>query len=238
VNDGAIPLPVIAAHPETAAARTVGAVQEETRSSPVLPGVAGAGVLFDLDYATRISPDQGAGATLQVWLGKAAPDDAVQRLEAAGLQMLSDETIASWVAHDESLGSGLATRLQVAASALVVVVVLLGLLVVAATDRRRRAGEFAALRTQGVSSAAAARAARWGNVAMILVAAPIGAATAALMWTVHRPVAAGEQPLPQPDLAIPLAAILLATLILLVGAMLAGRSLIRASVEKAAEVPR
>jgi hypothetical protein len=124
------------------------------------------------------------------------------------------------------------------ASALVVVVVLLGLLVVAATDRRLRAGEFAALRTQGVSSAAAARAAGWGNVAMILVAAPIGAATAALMWTLHRPVAVGKQPLPQPDLAFPLAAIILATAILLAAALLAGRSLIRASSEKAAEVPR
>jgi len=237
VNDGAIPLPVIAAHPGTSTNRSLGAMQEETRSSPVLPGIARNGVLFDLDYATRMDVYQGAGTALQVWLGKAAPADAVQQLEAAGLQVLSDETIASWISHEESLGSGLATRLQFVASALVVVVVLLGLLVVAATDRRLRAGEFAALRAQGVSSAVAARAAGWGNVAMILVAAPIGAATAVLMWTLHRPVAT-DQPLPQPDLTIPLAAIILATLILLVGALLAGRSLVRASVEKVAEVPR
>jgi hypothetical protein len=244
VNDAPIPLPVIAAHPdpvsddETAIDGPIQTAQEETRSSPVLPGVARSGVLFDLDYATRINLDRDTGAALQVWLGKAAPEDAVRRLEAAGLQVLSDETIASWVAHAESLGSGLATRLQFVASALVVVVVLLGLLVVAATDRRLRAGEFAALRAQGLSPAAAARAARWGNVAMILVAAPIGTATAALMWTLHGPVAAGKQPLPQPDLAIPLAMIILATAILLVAALLAGRSLIRASVEKATEVPR
>lgn len=231
VNDGPIPLPVIGVD------GTISPAQEEARSSPVLPGIAQSGVVFDLDYATRIHPEQDAG-TLQVWLGKATPEDAVQRLEAAGLQVLSDETIASWVAHDESLGSGLATRLQFVASALVVVVVLLGLLVVAATDRRLRAGEFAALRTQGVSSVAAARAARWGNLAMILVAAPIGAATAALMWALHRSAAVGKQPLPQPDLAIPLAAIILATVIMLVAALLAGRSLIRASDEKVAEVPR
>jgi putative ABC transport system permease protein len=242
VNDAPIPLPVIAAHPRPAGNGSAtdpsnSSVQEEARSSPVLPGIARKGVLFDLDYASRITLGQDSGATLQVWLGKAAPDDAVQRLDAAGLQVLSDETLASWVAHEESLGSGLATRLQFVASALVVVVVLLGLLVVAATDRRLRAGEFAALRAQGVSSAAAARAAAWGNVAMILVAAPIGAATAALMWTLRRPVA-GDQPLPQPDLTIPLAAIILATLILLVGALLAARSLIGASVEKVAEVPR
>lgn len=242
VNDGPIPLPVIAARPapddETDATVDAPAPseQEEIRTSPVLPGLARSGFLFDLDYATRIDPD--GAATLQVWLGKAAPDDAVERLTSAGLQVLSDDTIASWVAHDESLGSGLAARLQFAASALVVLVVLLGLLVVAATDRRVRASEFAALRTQGVPLAAATRAARWGNVAMILVAAPIGALTAALMWTLQRQVMVGTQPAPQPNLAIPGAAIILATAVLLVAALLAGRSLIRASVEKAAEVPR
>lgn len=242
VNDGPIPLPVIAARPapvdegDTTADASPSSEQEEVRASPVLPGMARSGFLFDLDYATRIDPD--SAAALQVWLGKAAPEDAVERLTAAGLQVLSDDTIASWVAHDEALGSGLAARLQLAASALVVLVVLLGLLVVAATDRRIRAGEFAALRTQGVPLAAATRAARWGNVAMILVAAPIGAVTAALMWTLQRQVAVGTQPAPQPDLVIAGAAIILATVILLVAALLAGRSLIRASVEKAAEVPR
>lgn len=238
VNDGPIPLPVIAAHPVPEGEASTATVQEETRTSPVLPGLARTGVLFDLDYATRINLDRDAAADLQVWLGKTAPEDAVERLGSAGLQVLADDTIASWVAHDESLGSGLAARLQFAASALAVLVVLLGLLVAAATDRRVRAGEFAALRTQGVPSAAATRAARWGNVAMILVAAPIGAATAALMWTLHHPVAVGSQPAPEPDLAVPGAAIILATAVLLLAALLAGRSLMRASVEKSAEVPR
>jgi hypothetical protein len=73
---------------------------------------------------------------------------------------------------------------------------------------------------------------------MILVAAPIGAATAALMWTLQRQVAVGTQPAPQPNLVIPGAAIIIAAAVLLVAALLAGRSLIRASIEKAAEVPR
>lgn len=242
VSDGPIPLPVIGAQPthpgedESSSEVATTKDQEVVRTSPVLPGLSRRGVLFDLDFATRI--DRDAAATLQVWLGRAAPADAVELLSSAGLQVLTDDTIASRIAHDESLGSGLAARLQFAASALIVLVVLLGLLVVAATDRRVRAGEFAALRTQGVPLAAATRAARWGNVAMILVAAPIGAATAALMWTLQRQVAVGTQPAPEPNLAIPAAAIIIAAAVLLVAALLAGRSLIRASVQKAVEVPR
>ncbi|MDI1459495.1 hypothetical protein QEZ54_00795 [Catellatospora sp. KI3] len=257
VADGPVPLPVVAAGPRRLAhtrelskitpLQALSRPADVRQVSAVLPGAAADGVLFDLELADRLADTRDNMVTLQVWLNDRAPADAVDRLRAAGLVPVGDETVAARLARYQEQGAGLALRLHLAAAVLSVLLVGLAMLVLAATDRRGRAAELAALRVQGLPGAAAARAARLGNLAMIAIAAPVGALTAWASWTLSAPAravltsAADALPIPDPDLRVVVPAVVAATLVLLLAALLAGRSLNRATVrgdENAAGVRR
>ncbi|GAA1411530.1 hypothetical protein [Catellatospora coxensis] len=244
VSDAPLPLPVVAAGPpwlaHTGELAEIEPLQALPRPvdlrwvSPVLPGAGTEGALFDLQAADRLSGSRDNAIQLQVWLNAAAPADAVDRLRAAGLVPVRDEVVAQRVDRYREQGAGLALRLHLAAAVLSVLLVALAVLVLAATDRRNRSAELAALRTQGLPAGAAARAGRLGNLAMIGIAAPVGALTAAVAWAVSGPArqmltASGGLAPPGPGLAPVAAAIAAATAVLLVAALTAGRSLVRAT---------
>ncbi len=243
LNDGPLPLPLVVAGPRSLAdTRELSAPDalpsmpgpvDALRISPVLPGVASSGVLFDLEYADRIDADLDDAVSAEVWLGAEAPTDAVERIRAEGLQVLRDEEVIARVAHAEEQGAGLAARLEVGAAVLSVLLVVVGLFVLSATDRRSRATELAALMSQGLPAATAARAARLGNLAMIAVAAPIGVLAAAVTWALPGragvPMRSNALPLPDPNMGVAGATIILVIAVLLAAVLLAGRSLIDAA---------
>ncbi|GHJ49828.1 hypothetical protein Cs7R123_71700 [Catellatospora sp. TT07R-123] len=245
VADGPVPLPVVAAGPRRLAhtrelskitpLQALARPADVRHVSPVLPGAAADGVMFDLELADRLADTRDNTVTLQVWLNDQAPADAVDRLRKAGLVPVGDETVAARVVRYQEQGAGLALRLHLAAAVLSVLLVALAMLVLAATDRRGRAAELSALRVQGLPGGAAARAARLGNLAMIAVAAPVGALTAVASWTLSAPAravltsAAESLPIPDPDLRVVAPAVVAAAALLLLAALLAGRSLNRAT---------
>lgn len=242
--DAPVPLPVVVAGPErlthTHELRDIEPLQalprpiDLRRVSPVLPGAGAEGVLFDLRTADRLSSSRDNTIELQVWLAADAPADAVDRLRAAGLVPVRDETVEQRADRYREQGAGLALRLHLAAALLSVLLVALAVLVLAATDRRNRSDELAALRTQGLPAGAAARAGRLGNLAMIVIAVPVGALAAAVAWAVSGPArqmltSAGGLAPPGPDLAVVAVAVTAAAAVLVVAALLAGRSLVRAT---------
>ncbi|GAA1628455.1 hypothetical protein [Catellatospora bangladeshensis] len=242
VNDAPMPLPVVAAGPpalahtrDLRAAKVLASVDmpvDARRVMPALPGVPGEGLLFDLPTADRLGDSRDNSAQLQVWLSATAPADAVDRLRASGLVPVGDETVASLAARYREQGAGLALRLHLAAAVLSVLLVALATMVLAATDRRNRAAELAALRLQGMPARVAARSARIGNLAMILIAVPVGALTALAAWALSGPArtmltSSGDLAPPGPDQLVVLPAVLAAAAVLVAAALLAGRSLVR-----------
>ncbi|MEV4416492.1 FtsX-like permease family protein [Catellatospora sp. NPDC049609] len=248
VADAPVPLPVVAAGARrlahTRELRGVEALQgmdrpvDLRRVYPALPGMAREGVVFDLEAADRLSDSRDNGVRLEVWLGGAAPADAVDRLRANGLVPVGDQTAGTLADRYREQGAGLALRLHLAAALLSVLLVALATMVLAATDRRNRAAELVALRLQGMPASVAARSARIGNLAMILIAAPVGALTALAAWALSEPArtmltSAGDLPPPGPDPLVVVPAVLAATGVLVAAALLAGRSLVRVTGEGA-----
>ncbi|UWP84005.1 hypothetical protein Dfulv_07050 [Dactylosporangium fulvum] len=121
------------------------------------------GVLFDLDYATRMaersaSLTDNGGLRYEVWAGTGAPADLDQRLAAAGVQVLASETIDGYrdrlARRAPALGLWLYLLAGAAATLLAIGVVLL----TAYVGVRARLYELAALRVAGVRAGQLRRA--------------------------------------------------------------------------------
>ncbi|MFD1720315.1 FtsX-like permease family protein [Amnibacterium endophyticum] len=117
----------------------------------VLPRVGDAGVVVARDWLLAASP---GGAALsqpdQVWIGPDAPSDTVQRLRAAGVQVLSIDRAAQRAQVLAAEGPAFASALILASGAtavlLAVFAVVLGLVLLA----RRRVFELSAMRALGI----------------------------------------------------------------------------------------
>ncbi|MFB9447199.1 hypothetical protein Dvina_29295 [Dactylosporangium vinaceum] len=187
--DAPLPLPVLA---------TTGALREPERSGsreltvaglpvPVRPAISddlparGGGVIMvDLEYANRLTTGAAVtGDVDQVWLAAGAPPGLVDRLRAAGLQVIGEDSIAAGRDRLAHLGPAAALRFHLLAAALALLLACAALTTVAAVQRRGRRAEILALRRQGVPAHVLRAAGRWSALAPVALALGIGLVAAA-----------------------------------------------------------
>ena len=146
---------------------------------PALPRLGRDGILVDFEYADRLTVDAGEATEPEVWLGPAAPPDALDRLRAQGLVIAGDRRLATLRQALDEQGPASALRFHQMAGALGVLLAAGALWLVAGLDRQRRGGELRALRTQGVSRRDAGAS---GYLVMVATAAAIGPVAALVCW--------------------------------------------------------
>jgi len=147
-----------------------------------VPGVPDGGILADLSYADLLSDTLDNAARLEVWLGPAAPADAVARLEKAGLVAMKVESIDRRAQRYRLSGNGLGLILLLAAAILGLIVSVLAMLVLSAGDRRSRADDMRAWLDQGVPPRIVRRVALSGYQMMIIASLPVALAACLVLW--------------------------------------------------------
>ncbi|WP_426511601.1 FtsX-like permease family protein [Dactylosporangium sp. McL0621] len=179
-----LPLPVATTAPASAISGLDGLDVPVTVAAHLdaVPRLGTEGTIVDLEYAERLATDSGLARDPEVWLGPAAPPDAVARLAAQGLVVVDDTRIADTRARLAAQGPALSLWFHVLAGALAVLLAAGGLALVIAVDRRERRADLAALRAQGLPRRTAARVALWTYPALVLASAPPGLATALIAW--------------------------------------------------------
>jgi hypothetical protein len=188
-GDGPATLPVLSTGPPPTDGRVAGLDGKDVpvavaRRVPAIPRLGDDGMLMDLEYAERATIDISGAQRPEVWLAADAPPDAVDRLTAAGLKIVDDRRLADARADLDRQGSAVALRFHLSAAALAVLLGAGALWLVATVDRTRRGRELWALRVQGVSARAIARASRWGYLAVVAAALLLGPVAAAVAWAV------------------------------------------------------
>jgi hypothetical protein len=144
-----------------------------------LPRLGRTGLLLDYEYADRATTGTGSAVNPEVWLGRAAPRDAVDRLRAQGLVITDDRSLAPLRRALDRQGPSVALRFHELAAGIAVVLALGTLWLVAGQDRRQRAGELRALRVQGVSRRDAGTSA---YLPIVAVAVGLGPVAAMVSW--------------------------------------------------------
>jgi hypothetical protein len=197
---------------------------------PAVPQLGRPAVLADLEYADRWSTDAGLAVAPQVWLSRAAPADVLDRLAEQGLTVVGEVSAAQLRAQLDEQGPALALWFYVLAGGLATALAAGALLLAAAVDRARHVEDLSALRAQGLSRRALARATLWTYPALVLAAVLTGLLITLLVWRLTGwalPLAGLDPPaLPRPRWPQPLtlAAVAAALLAVLAGvAALAGR---------------
>jgi hypothetical protein len=187
--DAALPVPVVATR-GTSDQGTIAGLDGNpvkariTRPATMLPRMGADGVLVDLEYLQRVSIVGTPRQDAQVWIGADAPRDAIDRLRFAGLFVRDSNDATKARQALERKGPALALQFHLAAAAFGVALALGGLWLVAAVDRRRRADDLRALRQQGLARRFVGRAALWGYLSMVVLAALAGIGAAAVAWSV------------------------------------------------------
>jgi putative ABC transport system permease protein len=145
----------------------------------VLPRVGDAGLIVDLEYLNRATPQFGGGVR-QVWLTADAPDGLLDRLRAEGLRIVSVSSAAQRAERFTEQGSVAVLQLHLAVALAGLLLAVGSVALVAAVDRPARIAELAALRVQGVPVAAVRRSVAGGYVALVAIAAGLGVFAALL----------------------------------------------------------
>jgi hypothetical protein len=189
VVDAPDPLPVVAAASTAAPAPggltgPDGAGHDATvvARSERLPRVGDDGALVDLDLLDRVVVHYGPLVGAEVWLGPAAPHDAVDRLRAAGLHITGAYGVDRELAALSRQGSAVVLWFYAVAAGFAVLLALGGIGLVAAVDRDRRASDLRVLRWQGLSRRDLNRASLWGSLGVVLVGSVLGLGAAWLAW--------------------------------------------------------
>ncbi len=216
---GPSPLPIVlaGARPDQARAGdgrfTVlgvsGYAYQVVAATTVLPRLGASGGVADLEYAQRSLAGAPESAALEVWLNAAAPADTVDRLEAAGVQVLRQDTIADVTDRLADQGPGVALRFQLFAASVVLLLAAGTVVVTAAVERRGRVEELVALRMQGLTDRSMVIAGHGGTGVLAggaVLTGLMGALLAQALVTTSMPVFAdgwslvplhrGAQPLP------------------------------------------
>ncbi len=188
-KDAPYPLPVVSteALPGNATLDGLGSAAVPARQAGRvrgLPGLGRYGTFVDLDYADRAADDSGYADSAQVWLGAAAPGNAVQLLADHGVVVREDRGAAQLRAALDGQGPALALWFHLLAAAFAVILATGGIALVAGVDRRRRTEDLAALRVQGLRRRVSGRAGLWGYLVVVLAALACGLVAAAVAWAV------------------------------------------------------
>ncbi|HJQ02979.1 MAG TPA: FtsX-like permease family protein [Jatrophihabitans sp.] len=246
-NDSPSPLPVVAGAfgvvtgPDAPSALQVAdntdtrAIIDVVATSRVLPSVLTDGVLVDLSAIRAQLPTFDSEANWSIWLGPAAPPDALARLQAAGLVLQAGPTETGRLDELARQGPALALRLLVVCAIAGSVLAVGGTAIAIAATGRRRSFELASLRALGIGRRTLLRSSVIEQLlllgAAVLLGGPAGYLAARLaMPTIPEfadptPVALHYRPALLGVLLFALAFLAL----LVVTAILAGRALMRAA---------
>jgi len=194
--DDPVPVPVIAPVDQDVPPQIIGVDGKPVKVAPagtarMLPRLGTVGLLVDLDYLGHVSLGTAGASKAEVWLGPAAPADAVELLRNAGLYILAVHGLAETQAHLNRVGPALALRFHAVAAWLGISLALGGLWLAAAVDRRRRADDLRALRSQGMRPRIVRRAVFWEYLWLVGAASAAGLLAGTLAWVTtgdHLPV--------------------------------------------------
>ncbi len=150
-------------------------------STSTLPRLGASGGIADLDVALRDGV-LFTGGVQQVWLNGSAPPGTVDRLDAAGLRVLEEQTFATAVATAGQRPRALGWRFLVVLSVFALVLSAAGLVLTATVERRGRAELARILRGQGVPARTVRAAGLIGYVSVVACGLIFGALAALLAW--------------------------------------------------------
>lgn len=150
----------------------------------MLPRVGSDGTLVDLDYLDRATFISSTLNTAEVWLGPAAPADAVARLHAVGLPVTGVYGPEREEARLARQGPALMLWFYLVAAAFAVILALGGIGLMAAVDHRRRSDDLRFLRWQGLARRDMRRASLWGSLGVVLAGSALGFGATWLAWLV------------------------------------------------------
>ncbi len=114
-----------------------------------VPRFGRVGTLMDLDYANRSAPNGRVAYSPEVWLGRNAPADAVERLRQQGLVIQGVRELNQQRAALDNQGPAVAVRFHELGAGFAIILAAGALWLVAGVERRRRAGEIGALAGPG-----------------------------------------------------------------------------------------
>ena len=216
---------------------------EVVATAAVLPRLGDVGIVADLEYAQRLVGRSGESAALEVWLTADAPADIVSRLEAQGVALIREESIAGAYERLADQGPGVAMRFQIFAAGIILLLAAGTVAVTAAVERRPRVEELTWMRAQGLGVRPMRVAAYAGTIALVLGGIVTGLTAAVLAVAIVTaampvfaddwrllPLLSGPQPLPL-VVTIVAATALLGTAALLGANRVAGAVQARSSAE-------
>jgi hypothetical protein len=154
----------------------------------MMPRLGTNGAVVDLRYLERTLLGVPAREPTEIWLADSAPADAADQFRALGLPVMGETSTEQTRSALARQGPALALHFHLAAAAFGVLLAVGGLGLVAAVDRRQRAADLRALRVQGLPRRMVRRAALWGYLSTVVLAALTGLGGAAVAW-----VAAGDR---------------------------------------------
>lgn len=174
---------------------------------PALPAVLGHGMLVNYDTLGRLGGRAPGGASLQLWVGDAAPP-ALARVRAGlaeqGISVLTTRTYAHAKQGYDRSAAGWGLQLALVTGVMALVIAALVLVVVAVAGWRLMVRDFATLRMAGVRLAALRSAARLEQLVVVAVAVLAGAVSGVVGSALAMPlVPLFDVPaaVPAPDLA-------------------------------------
>ncbi len=141
---------------------------------PVLPGVLDDGLIVDINPLLAHVPGFTTEASWSVWLGPAAPSDAVARLTKAGLIVQAQHTASQRVKTLARQGPALALELLLVCAIAGSVLAVGATAVAVAANGRRRSFELAALRVVGVRWASLVRSSFLEQLILLATAVILG----------------------------------------------------------------
>jgi hypothetical protein len=194
--DAPVPLPVVVAgalpEPDLAGDTRLNALGAQTvparrvGGAALLPVLGRVGALVDLEYLDRVGSATLGDQTMQVWLARDAGWATVDRLVAAGLSVLADDSAEAAAARLGRQGPAVGLRFQLLVAALGMLLAAGAITVVAAVERPARATELAALRAQGLGRRAIRVVTVAGPTVLAGLAILAGLAAAAVAGAVTR----------------------------------------------------
>ncbi len=190
-------------------------------SSGILPQLLRSGTVADLQLTVLAMGTAPNPLDYQVWLSGDAPASTTAALKAAGLDILSTQSVDVRTAELDRSGTALALRLFLLAALVALVLGAGTLLANSYVVIRRRAYELAALRALGAPRSVLVRAARREQVVLALAGLLLGAASGLGAAAVALPplidaTGSGGPPLWYGPAWLPVVAVLVVVLVLLV----------------------
>ncbi|MEV4507469.1 FtsX-like permease family protein [Dactylosporangium sp. NPDC049525] len=160
-------------------------------TAAVLPVLGGAGAVIDLDAAVHAAADAGTGGVSQVWIAAGTPPEMVAALVAdlagAGVTVVGIDSVARHLDRLDQDGSALTARFQLLVAVCALLLAAVAATVAVTVQQAARAGEWRALRAQGLPARVAVGVETSGQAALVGIGVLAGLLLAGLAGRVTGP---------------------------------------------------